>query len=219
MKASKTKYEVWMKSCDRTVKNIFKYLEGSISDNERTNFENHVKLCPSCHKRLENSKLVKSSLAHLPKYKTSANFDTVFRARLRAETFNRRLPSWTAWRWQIPAYSTAAILLISTGILLQKTLQSPANMVSQPATQNIALETMPANALKVLERALPAGKYPKLKNYVLENVSMADVIKKSRKRSGHKSGILAAADSLSPQPRRDTPPIINQANVSSSYRF
>jgi hypothetical protein len=173
-----------MIDCYNFKKNISKYLDGAMNDRERLLFEEHRSYCPECGTTFEQLKSIKSRLASLTVYKTSSNFDIVLRSRLRDE-INRQRPflnlETLAPVWRVAFYATAIVVLIYTGILLEKTLApertgTPDEL--QIATTQVSPVPEQAKKIPAEQTAASRRQYTKMTNYMpMKKVAAADIIR------------------------------------------
>ena len=221
-----------MTDCYDFKKNISKYLDGDMNNRERLLFEEHRSCCPECGTTLEQLKSIKSRLASLTVFKTSSNFDIVLRSRLRDE-INRKRPFFhlemLAPGWRVAFYSTAIVVLISTGILLERTLSL--NRAGRQGELQIAttqLRPVPQQSGKTsAEQAIASrSQSTRMKNYMpMKKVAIADIIRSQAENSRSVARAPGRAMEYSDRSIADTlfrteersSPLIRQVNHTAQF--
>jgi len=110
-----------MAICYKYQKYINDYIDNDIDAARKIELEEHMKNCSSCQENLKNAKLLKKSLASLPRYRTSPTFDIVLRSKLKKEINKSstllNLPFLPMIR-PVPAFAAFTIFLIFVGVLI-----------------------------------------------------------------------------------------------------
>ncbi len=111
-----------MTSCDKFLPHFSDYLEGSVSQALKAEFESHLNQCENCRGVLHRMELLQHHMRQLEPVHTSDTFHIVLRSRIRRElekpTFIDRVAAYFQTN-RVPAYaaSVALLLLISYGSL------------------------------------------------------------------------------------------------------
>ena len=110
-----------MAICYKYQKYINDYIDNDIEAARKKELEEHLQTCSSCSEDLKNAKLLKQSLASLPRYKTSPTFDIVLRSKLKKEIHKTssllNLPFFPMIR-PVPAFAALTIIFIFVGVLI-----------------------------------------------------------------------------------------------------
>jgi anti-sigma factor RsiW len=120
-----------MNDCDRFVGQVSDYLEGFLTGKQREAFEAHLRSCTACEWRLQRTQALCKRLRALPRVKTSADFDTVLRARI---GFERRLKhqgvaGWfSVWPVKVSFYGAAAALVIIATVLVRQEISGSSEL-------------------------------------------------------------------------------------------
>lgn len=106
-----------MGNCEKFMEKIFDYVDGLISPDKKREIESHVGECSNCRNLFTDAKNVRQQLRNLKPVKTSADFDTVLRARIRMErSLNRR--GIFDWPLRLPIYAVAGSLAVITAFFI-----------------------------------------------------------------------------------------------------
>ena len=138
-----------MKNCSYFTKMFSHYIDDLLETKEVIVLETHLSSCPQCHKKFENMKNIKRSMANLPKASASDSFDAVMHARLRQQIRHenkrsglQRFPRFFE-HLKAPAFAVAAVTLVFFGAMLQRFYGTSPSMASMDAQilntrQNVA---------------------------------------------------------------------------------
>jgi hypothetical protein len=111
-----------MKDCKWFEKFFSDYIDGQLDSKMLLELEDHLKDCPHCVEIIQRMKSISSRLQNLDQLKTSSDFETVLRTRIRVEMGLKRnslLPGFNGFSLKAPVYAVslaffaAMILFIS----------------------------------------------------------------------------------------------------------
>ncbi len=117
-----------MNDCDRFVGRVSDYLEGFLAGSQKKVFESHLTRCPSCQLKVQQMQALRQQLRALPRLKTSADFDTVLRARIGFEKRLKRqgVAGWFAfWPVKVSFYGAATALVVIAAVMVRDQIASP----------------------------------------------------------------------------------------------
>ncbi len=141
---------------ERFAELIDAYIDGTISDDDKTFFENHARACDTCKQELEEAKSIQSALHELPALEAPSDFTQKVNALIDKElnlTFrDKLLKHITRYRG---GYSAAAACLVLAAVLGVGSLKTELTDV----TPSVAVETqtaMPQESAKPLPTPPPA---------------------------------------------------------------
>lgn len=124
-----------MQKCDCLKQYFSDYLENQLDAQKTASIEQHLRDCTSCHKTINQMKLIKNSLCQLKPKKTSPDFDTVLHARIRLESSLERR-SWfsqsVGWSIKAPIYAASFSVILLVSILIYGELNQPAKNTFGP---------------------------------------------------------------------------------------
>jgi hypothetical protein len=126
-----------MTESEKMQEEVYDYLDGLLSDQNRKMIEQKLASEPSYRSFLEDAKVLRRNLKHLPRLRTSEDFDTILRARIKIEKSLSRRRGFRYLPRFMPAYVTAAALLALAMFLLPSFDQQPTQpsfTVDQQAT-------------------------------------------------------------------------------------
>lgn len=154
-----------MASCDKFVPLFTEYLDGNLSGQSKSEFENHLQNCRHCAETVQHMEALQIQLKQLTPVKTSDTFHIVLRSRIRHELEKPSLWDQVVTYFQVnrvPAFATgfAALLLISFlsyNLFFQsngqkdvfvpvevandqpvtQTFHTPSKQINQPSKQNV----------------------------------------------------------------------------------
>jgi len=111
-----------MNDCDKIRQNAFLYHENALEGAQQAEVQRHLEGCLACRTHFQQTIQLKKALKRLPRYRTSADFNTVLRARLRTEAYRKPFIDLSALTglWRVPAFAALALLFISVGVVLQR---------------------------------------------------------------------------------------------------
>jgi hypothetical protein len=158
-----------MADCYKLMKKYTHFLDGDLQGAEKEKFEQHLGSCPECGRRLGQTREIVKNLSALSKYKTSPTFEIVLRSKLRSELNKRSTYShfFLPEKWsQVTAYAAGIILLISTGIFIDRSLD-------KQTTQPIIFQPLSETTTVPMATRLPKNKKIKMKNYVMDQYPVA----------------------------------------------
>lgn len=139
-----------MINCDKCRNNLSAFIDDESSELEAKRIREHLNHCSDCQRQYNELKSVKSSLSSLRKLKASPSFDIALQALLRREIYQHNAPTFSTFRFRIPAFAAAAVLMLLVGALIGRNiLQSPVDYPNTPlARQNNenALQTFRSDA-------------------------------------------------------------------------
>ena len=125
-----------MNKCKRIRDLISSYIEGELFQDNKKQFENHLGECPNCSETVTGTKNLRKNLSNLKLLKTSPDFDTVLRTRIRIESgIGRRRLNEIIWSWpaKIPVYGGAlALIIIAFVLVVEQVNQSPNSIKPDP---------------------------------------------------------------------------------------
>ena len=116
-----------MNKCKQVKHIISDYLENQLNPDQKELIENHLAECNHCAIALEGIKNLKNTLKTIRKIKTSPDFDTVLRTRIKIESgIGRRLHKivWT-WPARIPIYGMSVALIVIAAVLVFEQIKKP----------------------------------------------------------------------------------------------
>ncbi|MDW7680185.1 MAG: zf-HC2 domain-containing protein [bacterium] len=128
-----------MKTCHNFTGLISEYVEGNISQQDRVDFENHLKHCDDCYQKMNSTRKLHHVLRQLPSLKVSSDFEAILRARIRIENkrpLYRTTQLLTSWKFRVPAYSLSAILILLAVVFIYSKI-SQQNSYTQQAINSI----------------------------------------------------------------------------------
>jgi hypothetical protein len=103
-------------TCERARARFEDYLDAALPENERQEFDQHLRTCVSCKSELLELQALRSMLAELPAGAPAPGaLDSILRAAVRPAA-SRRGIRWQEPRWAAPGLAAAAVLLIALGI-------------------------------------------------------------------------------------------------------
>jgi hypothetical protein len=106
-----------MANCDKFVSQYTEYLDGRLSTQIKSDFDQHIHTCQECAESIRNMRALKSHLKGLTQVKTSDTFHVVLRSRIRQELSKESIPEKiiNSFRiYKLPRYviGFAALILI-----------------------------------------------------------------------------------------------------------
>ena len=138
-----------MSTCKRFKKMILDYVEGSLSNADRREIEQHLEDCEGCHSVAEREKQLIEDLHRLGRQTTSEDFDTILRTRIKIENgIGRRRLNELVWSWpaKIPVYGMSlALLLIASVMVFDQIRQHNEPEIPQPYVNTIWYGGNPAS--------------------------------------------------------------------------
>ncbi|MFQ5603193.1 MAG: anti-sigma factor [bacterium] len=99
-----------MKICNWLEDKVFDYVDGLLPNDKKKELENHFKNCPDCRNSYQGVKSVRVQLKKLSPLKTSPDFETVLRTRIKMEKSLKRRGTET-WPVRIPLYAATGALI------------------------------------------------------------------------------------------------------------
>ena len=105
-----------MINCDKFVSLITDYLDGTLGEQEKAEFNEHLLACKNCAPVFQRIKILRQHLKKLPSLKTSSTFEVVLRSRLRRELGRNRNWNWISNPWakvSVVGLSAAALFLVA----------------------------------------------------------------------------------------------------------
>ncbi|MDZ7270316.1 MAG: anti-sigma factor [candidate division KSB1 bacterium] len=103
-----------MGTCDDFVDLIMDFVDGELVGPQRQRLLQHLRECEHCSAQVHKLRLLRVQLRNLPRVATSPGFDTLLRARLRAQENARWRKVWAAIpfaSWRVPAYALTLVVL------------------------------------------------------------------------------------------------------------
>jgi len=215
-----------MAICYKYQKFINDYIDNDIDTARKKELEEHMKNCSSCHENFKSAKLLKKSLASLPRYKTSPTFDIVLRSKLKKEINKSstllNLPFLPMIR-PVPAFAALTIILIFVGVLIGNSVNI---LNKQETTQKlVAVEKAGYTEEKEAEatqQAAAAEERLKMNNYVnvFEQFPVSATSSRELARYQYNGQRIEKVRNDSLSRLRNTPaskPLIRQANASVHF--
>lgn len=125
-----------MNNCHNYSKWFSAYIDGELAPHKRQKLDQHISTCSACAQQIYEMQQLEQNLHALPRLEISSSFDVILHAQLRKEmrreqqrTF--RFP-FLELNWKIPAYATAAVILVFVGIMLQRFATMSPSMTQNP---------------------------------------------------------------------------------------
>ncbi len=209
-----------MNACDKIKQNAFLYHENALAPAQRQEVQSHLDACPECRRQFQQAAALKKAMRTLPKYRTSPDFNTVLRARLRTET--KRKPLWDlslgSGLWRAPAFAALALLFMAVGVLVQRQW----SLAPMPSAGN-ELVAVQSGPLQTVEQAPPTLvaqplKRPAVKNYV-DPAPITDMKKWIRQRGLRSQGSLERLNEDSTHSTTLQPPARTMVRQANQVRF
>lgn len=127
-----------MANCDKFVSLYTEYLDGKLSPEIKSEFDQHIHTCQECAESLKHMRALKSQLRGLTPIKTSDAFHIVLRSRIRQELEKETIPEkiinfFRIYRW--PSFATGVAVLILITLFSYSTIFQPQinnQITSQP---------------------------------------------------------------------------------------
>jgi len=140
-----------MTNCDKFVTLFSDYIDGTLANQQKSEFRQHIDQCRKCADTLSGMRVIKTHLKELTPVKTSNTFHVVLRSRIRREleraTLRDRFIVYIQTH-RLPAFATsfAALIVISfiTFNTFYKTDQTSETSVPLVATQDQVREKQTA---------------------------------------------------------------------------
>lgn len=160
-----------MNSCQEISELFSDYVEKALPEKDCRDVEIHLQICSPCERTAERLANLRAKLRTLPAVKTSPDFETVLRTRMRLERHRLR-----PWSYAIPllsaramAFGSLAILIIVGGIYfyLRQSSVSSATLVQ---TNSLLLNSVPSSAGSLSRATLTNS--PQLYFYTLDNLTI-----------------------------------------------
>ncbi|OQX96454.1 hypothetical protein B6I21_01010 [candidate division KSB1 bacterium 4572_119] len=104
-----------MNTCQNYEGFISGYLEGDLQGESLLEMKNHISKCQSCSQKINNIKVLCLNLKKLAPVKTSSDFDTMLRARIKLDSKKKRYQTnWNLFpgNFRIPAHGISIALII-----------------------------------------------------------------------------------------------------------
>jgi len=121
-----------MASCDEMNQQIYDYIDGELSREERRVVEKKIEEDPEYREFYNRAMLVRRSLKGLARIKPSDDFETILRARIRVERSLKRRSFFDS-PLRVPAYAFGAVVLIALTFIVTGNLSGPD---SQPGLES-----------------------------------------------------------------------------------
>jgi hypothetical protein len=158
-----------MKSCERYSELLSDYIENSLESDKKMELEAHLEQCSECRFAAGGVVNLRRTLHELPAFRTSPDFETILRARIKLDRRTSMMPLWGAGyggSMRTAAYAAAVVLLaVSVFYLWQrqttKSIASPPSAIAVFPTQmqSIPNKTPPpvasAKILYTLDKVTP----------------------------------------------------------------
>jgi len=130
-----------MENCKWFEQYFSDYIEGQLDLSLTQKLEQHLAKCKYCTAIIQRMRLVMGSLHQVSQLKTSSDFDTILRTRIRIESGLER-SSWrdrfNSWAIRIPVYA-ASIAIILIAFVLLKGQYNPVFYQGSNAPRSIAI--------------------------------------------------------------------------------
>lgn len=141
-----------MKNCKWFEKFFSDYIDGQLDSKMILDLESHLKDCPNCMEIIQRMKKIGKNLQNLPRLKTSNDFETVLRTRIRVEMGLKRNSWFTGvdgFSLKVPAYIVSlAVFAAMVFFISQQTSQ---NNLKGPVTPMSEIDSQLSNS-KVIKR-------------------------------------------------------------------
>jgi len=144
-----------MKNCERFTDLLSDYAENGLASAEKRELDVHLQQCSECRSAADGVVNLRYSLRQMPALKTSPDFETILRTRIKMERRAHAAPIWN-FRHLAPrrvATLSAAVVAIVCLIYLWPSFFGP---TFQPASPTIAVSQMQAAPNGVLLSVSPA---------------------------------------------------------------
>jgi len=106
-----------MGNCEKFMEKIFDHVDSLLPNDKKKEIENHLDECLQCRGIYDDAKQIRQQLHGLNPIKTSLDFDTVLRTRIRMErSLNRR--GILDWPFRLPVYAVAGSLAVITAFFI-----------------------------------------------------------------------------------------------------
>ncbi len=112
---------VWMSNCKRIKAIVSEYIEQDLTREQQRMVEAHLSDCKTCDEVIERVKDLRTKLHTLAQLKTSEDFETILRTRIRIESgLSRRRLSEILWTGpaKLPVYGMAVALIVIASIMV-----------------------------------------------------------------------------------------------------
>jgi anti-sigma factor RsiW len=208
----------------KTLKKLADYLDGTMSEEDRQEFESHELCDPRTMDRVNNIRALTQDLRSLPKTSASGTFKTVLRAQLRREERSSNLFS-SVFRprpaVRMIGFAAMAFFFVSIGLIVGRVTQAP-----QANQQLEATDTLMGSSVSPLLNPVqtpPPSNNGQYKNYMIEHVVYSDLPESTAEadtRVGNTRIAEAERDSTTPQkPQRVRTQTltVNQANRTVEF--
>jgi hypothetical protein len=209
-----------MNACDKIRQNAFLYQENALEPVLAKEVRNHLAACPDCQKQFQQAASLKKAMKSLPKYRTSPDFNTVLRARLRTEA--KRKPLWDfslgSVLWRVPAFAVMAVVFIAIGVIMQRNWR-----LAPIPVENNQLMAVQSGPLQTVEQPPPTAivqpvKRAAVKNYV-DPAPITDMKKWMRQRGLRNQGSLERLNDDSTRLTNEQPQVRTLVRQANQVRF
>lgn len=156
-----------MKNCERFTDLLSDYAENGLASAEKRELDVHLQQCSECRSAADGVVNLRYSLRQMPGLKTSPDFETILRTRIKMERRTHAAPMWN-WRYlaprQVATLSVTAVAAFSCLFYLWPRFfraslppASPAIAVSQMQTvpNGVLSSVSPAKILYTLDQVTP----------------------------------------------------------------
>jgi anti-sigma factor RsiW len=148
-----------MSDSEKMQEEVYNYLDGLLSGQNRKLVEQKLQSDPEYRSFFADAKALRSNLKSLPGLKTSADFDTILRTRIKIERSLSRRRSFLTLPRFAPVYVAAAALLALAVFVSPRFNQQPTQPAVTLGPQTTQIAEQPS-APKVNAQATPAMNFP-----------------------------------------------------------
>jgi predicted anti-sigma-YlaC factor YlaD len=136
-----------MKNCRKTLNILSEYLDGYLSNSEKTLVKQHLLECNRCRNEFDKFKIVKSALRDSLKYQTLPHFQPVLYSKIRERNSWRRS---SLFNFRLPVYvGSATIIILLSFIFFKGPMNTFENKSIKPFTDENSVvrtnQTIPQN--------------------------------------------------------------------------
>ncbi|MEE4312547.1 MAG: zf-HC2 domain-containing protein [candidate division KSB1 bacterium] len=129
-----------MDPCKRFRKFLSLYIEKEIPKEKEEEFRKHLDECISCQDDVSVQSKIMDSIHHLHSVKTSEDFDSILRTRIRIESgLDRRRLRGATWGWpaRIPVYGMSLALIVIAALMVTQQFKK----MNQPEVPDAFINT------------------------------------------------------------------------------
>jgi len=149
-----------MNSCQKLSELYSDYVERSLHEEVRHEVEIHLKACPPCQQTVDRLGKLRHNLKSLPQLKTSPDFETVLRTRMRLE--RHRVRPWSFSLPFVPARTLGfamVLFLAGASVFTYWRLTSQVPTAAQPTSSSFTALGQTANPASASLQPTPYERY------------------------------------------------------------